>query len=423
MNRFVWARSGMAAAVALVVAAGGHVGVANAADDGLALKMASSVRDRVFVRAGAIYVKVKTKAGETFDVAGPNGSVATRTELAQISEASNTAIRDSMVLGGLTLAQATSVANGLKQNITGIPNVIRTMDEMGVTTLGTPPGIKGIASKEMGTAGLSLGFYLDEEQHWVAEAYVLAAPLSTSVSLTGRSTVRIATDPDTGENTEYIKPFGLEGQKAITTKLLPPTVAFGRYWGDKNAKFRPYTGVVAMYAIFYDTKAAEVLNQYVGGTNPGDTTVSFKNTFGFGPALGLKYQFDDKWHLSLNIASVKLKTQATLTTRNSAFNARTPAIQDMGKADFTPALDADGNPQTPINSVADIIIDGELKYSPDGSASNLPTRLLIESQGGLTAVTTKAVQYLRGQTGATYSRKNDTTLTSTIFMLSLGRSF
>ena len=331
MNRSVWARSGIAAAV-LCVTAVGHVGVAHAEEgDSLSLKIANALRsDRLFMRAGAIFVNVKTESGDTKDVAGPNGSVATKAELTQLYQSADTNIRDSLIARGLTPQQAGSIATNLKNSGRGIPLIVADMTALGVDQLGTPPGIKGEASESMGTAGFSVGYHLSDEHTWVVEAYVLAAPISTSVTARGVSTVRI--NSDGLEQFEYIKPFGLEGQKILSTRLLPPTIMFGRYWGEKNAKFRPYTGLAAMYAVFYGTKASEALNQYVGGSNPGDTTASIKNAFGFGPMLGFKYQFADSWHVSMNVGHVKLKTKATLTTRNSNFTKDTPAIQDLVQA-------------------------------------------------------------------------------------------
>jgi outer membrane protein len=420
MNRSVWARTGIAAAVVLMSAMG-HVGVANAAEgDTLSLKIANALRsDRLFMRAGAIFVNVKTKSGDTRDVDGPNGSVATKAELTQLAAAGDNSIRDSLVANGVPLNQASTVASALKRDGTGIPLIVRDMTRLGVNQLGTPPGIKGQAAESMGTAGFSLGYYLNDEHSWAFEAYVLAAPLSTSVTARGATTVRI--DAEASPEFEYAKPFGLEGQKILSTKLLPPTVTFGHYWGGKEAKFRPYTGVAAMYAIFYDTKASESLNQYVGGSNPGDTTASIKNTFGYGPMLGFKYQFADTWHLSMNVGHVKLKTKATLTTRNSNLNASTPAIQDLGKPNFSvAATDESGNPLPLPTSLADTIVTAEKVYGPDG---NIPGRQIIAQQGGVTAVTTRAVQYLRGKVGDTYSRETETSLSNTILMLSVGTSF
>jgi outer membrane protein len=169
---------------------------------------------------------------------------------------------------------------------------------------------------------------------------------------------------------------------------------------------RPYTGVAAMYAIFYDTKATQTLNSYVGGSNPGDTTVSLKNTFGLGPMLGVKYSFDDTWHASFNVGSVKLKTVATLTTRNSFIKTGDAIIQDLGE-------------------LAVPIAAGESLYggAPCGVNSQSVCDV-VRANGGLTTLVSKAISNERGGNSlGTFVRKTETELTNTIFMLSVGRTF
>ena len=89
------------------------------------------------------------------------------------------------------------------------------------------------------------------------------------------------------------------------------------------------TGAMAMYAVFFDTKATPVLNDYVGGSNPGDTTVSIKNAFGAGPVLGFKMNLNDTWHLSLNVGHVKLKTTATIIRMAVRTPGITPAANSL----------------------------------------------------------------------------------------------
>jgi outer membrane protein len=381
--------------------------------DSLSLKIASALQERTFMRASVLAVKVKTKAGDTYDVTGP---VMTRDELGAVLNpairaadvpSKNTALRDYLITQGYTLNGATNAARSLSNANTGAGQLLSSMDGQGVTQLGTPPGIKGEAKKNMATAGFSLGYYLDDGFRWAVETFVLAAPLSTSVIAHGNSTWR--NDDQIGA---YLKPFGLEGQKIISSKLLPPTVMFGRYWGPPGARFQPYTGVIAMYAIFYDTKASEALNSYVGGSNPGSTTVSLKNTFGAGPMVGFKYELNDTWHVGLNLGSVRLKTVATLTTRNTLFSKSSGAIQDFGyPASTDPASYA-------AASVSDSIQTGEgLTFTPAVLAT-------VNANGGLTSLVSKAVAFSRGQSDlGTYVRKNETTLDSTILMMSVGYKF
>jgi len=413
MNRSNWARVSL---IAAFISAMGHQGMVQAADDTLGLKMASSVKDRVFVRAGAIHVKVKTKSGETYDVTGP---VITKDELTRLAATDAFYIRDALIERGIDAPIAGTINTGLRNPSAGIPLVTSAMTAQGIDALGTPSGITAVAQERVGTAGISLGAYLSDDYTWVVEAYVLAAPVKTSVTAQGPSRVRVDNTAD--EPAQYARPFGLQGQKILSTKMLPPIVMFGRYWGDKDAKFRLYTGVAAMYAMFYDTKATEALNRYVGGSNPGDTTVSLKNTFGFGPMLGVKYQFSDAWHLSMNVGNVKLRTQGTLTTRNTFLTKDSGAWQDFGLSGFQ--YDGDGNllPPEDVLTISDAIQTGQGALAESGPQVRQDA---YAAAGGVVGVVSAGVAKLRGQANlGTYVRKADTELNATMFMLSVGRSF
>lgn len=399
MNRSVlWSRIGVGAAVAVVMAAGSSSAVAQE-DDGLALKMAEASKPgRFFMRAGAIYVKVKTKSGDTYDVTGP---LITLQDLEEgiYTEAAQDSYPDAT---GITPANRESFEDNMVsrlQNVTlGVGLLTEYMRENNITGIGTPAGVKGKAAGEMGTLGLSLGYYLDDENHWSIEAYVLAAPLKTSVTARGSSYRE-------GDEGFYTRPIAIDKQEIISTKLLPPTVMFGRQWGEKTARFRPYTGLMATYAVFYDTKATNALNDYVGGSNPGDTTVSIKNAFGLGPVIGVQYKISENWHANLNIGHVKLKTQATLTTRNSNINSQSAVTKDLG-------------------SISDKMVAGENAFSLASCGFGTVFCRSANNAGGLVSLVTRAVLANKGQENfGTFVRKTDTTLTNTLFMLSVGRSF
>jgi outer membrane protein W len=437
MNRSPWAKSGILAALSCF---GLMHGQAYAADgDSLSLKIEQALRGHMFMRASVLSVKVKTKSGETTDVTGP---VMTRDELAALlryrginpatglprtpapmigsteaTPGASTALREYLFGQGYfaTRDEAASAAIRLSAVNTGAGQLIRAMDGNGVTALGTPAGITGEAKKNMVTGGFSLGYYLDDDFRWAVETFVLAAPLSTSVIAHGKSTWR--EDPD-AVGGYALRPFGLEGQKIISSKLLPPTLMFGRYWNIPGTRIQPYTGLIAMYAIFYDTKASEALNSYVGGTTPGGTTVSFKNAFGAGPMLGFKYELNDSWHVGLSVGSVKLKTVATITTRNTLFTKSSGATQDFGYPESSPPT-ADSSP-----SVSDSIKTGETLFVPGVSGVTQNLISAVEKSGGLTSLVSKAVAYSRGQSDlGTYVRKNETQLDSTILMMSVGYKF
>jgi outer membrane protein W len=445
MNRLGWSQACVSAAVSLVLGLTAAGARAESSDDSLSLKIASALRsDRLFVRAGVIFAKIKTKSGDTKDVTGPVISTNDLKNVFYSPALANEPLLPGETFPGDTILEALikkypSVNFDVNGNrpidnfyelgsrdidstkpdgspnyhgaflyeTAGIGVLTKTLDATGSIGLGTPPGITGVASPETGTAGISLGYYLTDDYSWVVETYVLAAPLSTSVNIRGqvpKITAKNVVETDSDGNVVY-RPIAINGQKIITSKLLPPIVMLGRYWGDKNWRLRPYTGVAGMYAFFYDTKATQALNSYVGGSNPGDTTVSIKNTFGYGPVLGLKYSFDDTWHASLNVGHVKLKTVATLTTRNTFFKTGDAILSEFGEASTK-------------------IADGESAFVKSCVVPQTAACDVARANGGLTTLISKAVSNERGSSNlGTFVRKTETELTNTIFMLSVGRTF
>ncbi len=356
------------------------------------------------MRAGGVHVNIKTKSGDAYDVTGP---VVTLVELENVFKRPLSNYGNiNFSLPGYTDQENFDflfTTDVLQDSQKGIPVLTNAMRDAGIAGIGTPAGIKGIANQSASTAGLSIGAFIDNDYHWLVEAYVLAAPLSTGVTISG-STIRgkVPRDELPGE-----RPIAIDGQEIISTKILPPLVMFGRYFGDARNAFRPYVGAMAMYAIFFDAKATEALNDYVGGSNPGDTTVSIKNAFGVGPVLGFQVNLSDSWHASLNIGHVRLKTQATLTTRNTMIRSDSKIAQDLGV-------------------VSDQILAGETVY---GSLTTCrggyeDACKIVVQNGGLTSLIMKGIAADRGSANlGTFVRKTDTTLTNTIFMFSVGRSF
>lgn len=413
MNRFVWSRMALVASVSACAALMPGLAQAEGSGDSLSLKIASALQpDRFFMRATVIGVHIKTKSADTVDVTGP---VVSKYELRNVfapgrpvSDYPNINWVGTQGTSPQDVYDAIGSDSFLRDTqVAGLETVINRLGSL--PGIGTPRGLKGEAASTAGTAGISLGYFLDDEHKWVIETFLLAAPVHSSVRAKGLV--------QGSGNT--VSPMFINDQKILTTKLVPPTVMFGRYWGDKNSKFRPYTGVVAMYAIFTDTKATDFLNTYVGGGNPGDTTVSIKNSFGMGPMVGMRYQFADSWHASLNIGSVKLKANAKITTRNTFIGSGAPVLGDLG------AIGQDIRAGESIFSNAGGCKDGysdvcEIVRQNGGLASILMKGVIADRAAGRTE---NGLVTGDGQSLGTYVRKTDTTLTSTLFMLSVGRSF
>lgn len=365
---------------------------ADGAPDFIFPKVESSVRDRLFLRLSYVYANVKTTSGDTYDVTGP---VVKYGDLAMIANGSYESMFTST--GAFDMHTAYGIVdNALNPSLTG------ESEESGCASvalgLGTPCGIKARGSAAVGTPALSVGYYLDEGYNWLVEAFVLAAPLRVGVY---------------GDGNNH-----LSGKKIIDVKMLPPMAVLGRYFGSKDAMFRPFIGFGASYAMFFDVRATSTLNNYVGGSSPDDTTVNLKNTFGWGPFLGVKSQLNDDWQISLNVGKLRYKTDATLVTRNTVITSNSEVLSDYGPR-VTNAIKTGDLVLSPTAGV--VASDGTtvVVAPPDGYALN-------QSVGATTAIMCDLAKAKYGNTSCnhgTYVRKQSTTLDNTLIMFSIGRRF
>jgi len=263
--------------------------------------------------------------------------------------------------------------------------------------LGTPCGIKVKGQTTLGTMAVSIGAYLDDARAWSVEAFLLAAPLEVAVQ---------------GDGANH-----LHGKTIIDTKLLPPIVMVGHHFGAPAQGWRPYAGALATYAIFYDTRATPLLNRYQGGSGPADTTVKIGNTFGYGPVAGLNYEArDGHWQFGLNIGRFRLKTDTTLTTRNTRFTGDAEVLLDYGAIMSSALVGADGS--FDVNNPAKAITVKQTG-APDGFTAGSTVRVT-------TAILCDLARAKLGSSDCnlgTYVRKASTTLDSTMFMLTIGHTF
>jgi outer membrane protein W len=171
----------------------------------------------------------------------------------------------------------------------------------------------------------------------------------------------------------------------------------GKYFGSKDSRIRPFVGVGASYAIFFDARATETLNRYQGGANDGDTSVSVKNAFGVGPFLGVKAQLDDDWHLSFSIGKLRYKTEATLVTRNTTFTNESEILRDYPPELYNAILGA----QDTVSSNTD----------PRFGTTLLLCDLALAKTGNTSC------------NQGTFVRKQSTKLDNTLFTFGIGRRF
>jgi len=335
----------------------------------------SKVRDRLFMRIGYTSVITKTRSEDARDLSGfvlsrqdINGAIDTATLC-------STNPSDPR-LAGLNCARYDDQAGGIVWDTFVRGSIVRDgLDVEGVSGIGTPPGIRARSQKNIGTPTVSIGYWLDQDRKWLLEGYVLAAPLKVDI---------------TGEGTNPSgQPNGINGKVIATTKLLPPLVIGSYNFGEANAMFRPYVGVGAMYAVFFGAKATPDLERYVGGP----TTITTKNTFGFGPFLGLKTAINEDWHINISVGRIGLRAESRLVTSNTQIRSGDQVISDLAPRLVSAITEGDG------------IAIG------DGS---VPASTLVN----------ELVAFNKGQTSlGTFVREQKMKLTNTIINVSVGMNF
>lgn len=285
---------------------------------------------RYFVRFGYVAMKPNTRSKEVKDV---TGDLVTKSQLDAYADfLDNTPPPVPAGQGSLYWSNQAIQAHALSDALNN--------DQR--SGLGIPSGIT-VEAKSAGTPAVSLGYFLDEDQNWAVEAFVLAVPLKNEVY--GKQTVKALV------SNQIVERAGtLDGKKLMTTQVLPPLAMVSRYFGSKDSKWRPSLGVGAAYAIFFDTKATGLTNTYAGGK----TDIKLKNAFGLGVFGGLQYRIDDRWHLNATLGYLKLKTEGTMTTNETRFNRTNAVLYDLGG--YTSSAIEFQNRTRP-NSLNNILID------------------------------------------------------------------
>ncbi|WKB51767.1 OmpW/AlkL family protein [Eleftheria terrae] len=170
----------------------------------------------------------------------------------------------------------------------------------GVDAFGTPGGVTVDVKNSVSMFG-SVGTFLDD--HWAVEGLVLALPFKHDID--GKGTIaRLG--------------------KVATVKQLPPTLILHRYFGDFNDRFRPSLGIGLNYTKFFEAKATPALESYTGGP----TKIKMKPSWGLGLFAGAQYALTERLHLKMTLGYVRVRTTATMTTRNTMLSGSSPVLQD-----------------------------------------------------------------------------------------------
>lgn len=364
-----------------------------------------SLRDRAFMRLNYVHANVKTTSGETRDVSGP---VVARGDLDRFLGAGTTFLafngNRSLYNTNVNFLRKYGDADTSTPPTGAIGNAGQLLedaidDQLSATPdcqaleagLGTPCGVYARSDSTVGTPALSVGYFIDNARKWSIEAFLLAAPLNVNVY-------------GDGDNS-------LNGVNIIKTKLLPPIVTLSHHFGTRESSFRPHMGLMASYAIFYGTQDTQGLRDYVGG----ETSVSIKNSFGFGLNIGFTYQVSDAWHVNFGVGKVRYRTQATLITRETVIRDGTAVLNDYGSF-ITNAI-----------QTTQVLFDSGTNGGGHVAGANDPAGF---AQGAsVPAITGLMCDLASAKAGratcdhGSFTRKQSTKLDNTLFVFSVGRSF
>jgi outer membrane protein len=113
--------------------------------------------------------------------------------------------------------------------------------------------------------------------------------------------------------------------KVASSKLITPTLMVHYFFLEPSATFRPYLGLGATYARFFDESGTGALT---GITNPGGPPTTLRIDSAFGPVaqIGVLARLPDKWFFDLSVAYSSLKTTAYVSTGQSIDFSSKPLI-------------------------------------------------------------------------------------------------
>ncbi|BCO28975.1 outer membrane protein W [Rhodoferax lithotrophicus] len=96
-------------------------------------------------------------------------------------------------------------------------------------------------------------------------------------------------------------------------KAIPFTVFLQYRFMEANAKFRPYVGLGATYAYFFDEQGSGKLT---ATTNPGGlpTKMTVDSKWALTPQIGATFAINDKWFVDLHYSKSFLKTTTHFST-------------------------------------------------------------------------------------------------------------
>lgn len=102
--------------------------------------------------------------------------------------------------------------------------------------------------------------------------------------------------------------------KLGTVKALPATVFVQYRFFEPKAAWRPYVGLGATYAYFYNATGSGAMTSItnIGSSTP--TTFKIDNKLTYSAQVGVAYNFSERWYADLTYIKTKLKTHVTFSS-------------------------------------------------------------------------------------------------------------
>ena len=113
----------------------------------------------------------------------------------------------------------------------------------------------------------------------------------------------------------------LEGVDVGETRHLPPTVSLQYYFGERDARFKPYVGLGLNYTLFFSEKVdGDLLNTLntlptiagLGGVHSAD--LELDGSVGLAAQAGVDVKLRDRWYLNAALWYIDIDTEAELKT-------------------------------------------------------------------------------------------------------------
>ncbi|GGI19106.1 OmpW/AlkL family protein [Oxalicibacterium faecigallinarum] len=120
--------------------------------------------------------------------------------------------------------------------------------------------------------------------------------------------------------------FKLDGEGTLasrgqlgTAKQWSPAIVAKWFFGEPNAKWRPFVGLGVTHVWYSDVKLSQSLQSLVTFGTPGATaTANLSSSWAPVANVGVRYNLDEKWSIGFSLSYIPLDTDAEIIGRSAA---------------------------------------------------------------------------------------------------------